>query len=224
VRRSSLHFIEVILALLPLLVGGGACAKYEYNLVRPPELSRHIGSSVDAVATIDPLEYRMRTVDNRLVLRIFNQADEPVELLGPRSAAVDPGGQSHPFHAQAIPPGAFIKLIIPPVRPQVYQPYYGPEIGFGVGAYRSVDARPYPHYEQGWPYWHTYPPYYRYAWPGPFVYPAYWGDPPYYFVMVDENDTYYWDWKDEGECRLILVYTRAGKEFTHDLLFRRQKM
>ena len=91
-------------------------------------------------------------------------------------------------------------------------------------AYHRVDARPYPHYEQGWPYWHTYQPYYRYAWPGPYRIRRRITMTNRYLVLVEENDTYYWDWKDQGECRLILVYTRAGKEFTHDLLFRRQKM
>src|SRR5689334_3077186 len=94
-------------AILALVLLSTGCAKYEYNLVRPEELTRHIGSSVDAVVTIDPLEYRMRSVDNRLVVRIFNHTEESIELLGPRSAAVDPNAQSHPIHGQTIPPGAF---------------------------------------------------------------------------------------------------------------------
>ena len=58
--------------------------KYEYNLVRPEEFSRHIGSKVDAVVTIDPLEYRMITVDNRLVLRIYNRTEDSIELSAQR--------------------------------------------------------------------------------------------------------------------------------------------
>jgi hypothetical protein len=189
----------LMLAPFLLLVGGSGCAKYEYSLVKPEELSRHVGTKVDAVVTIDPLEYRMLTVDNRLVLRIFNPNQQPVELLGARSATVDPKGQSHPLRSQTIVPGSFIKLIIPPIQPKVYDPYYGPNWGMGVGA--GVRASSHSH-----------------------CHSAANSSGPVYLMMMDESDTYYWDWSGEGECRLLLVYNRAGKEFTHEFLFRRQKM
>jgi len=67
----------VVLALLSALSG---CAKYEYNLVKPEAIARHIGRGTDEVFAVDPLEYRARTVDNRLVLRVFNPNPGP-ELL-----------------------------------------------------------------------------------------------------------------------------------------------
>ena len=63
---NSRHSWLVWSALLLACVGG--CAHYEYDLVRPPELSRHIGAKAWEVVTLDPLEYRLRTSDNRLVI------------------------------------------------------------------------------------------------------------------------------------------------------------
>jgi hypothetical protein len=65
------------------------------------------------VFRVDPLEYSMRTVDNRLVVRVFNPTDDAIELVGPRCSVVDPDGQSHPLRTQSIAPGSFIKLIFP---------------------------------------------------------------------------------------------------------------
>ena len=204
-------------AILVAAILSAGCAKYEYNLVRPPEQSRHIGSSVDAVVTLDPLEYRMRSADNRLVIRAYNGTQDAIELLGSKSAVVDPDGQSHPLRGQTIVPGSYIKLILPPMKPQVYDPYPGPYFGVGVGAYHRVEAYPFPRYGV-WPYGFQ-----RYGY-DPYFYDPYLYDPPRYFVLVDDNDSYYWNWKGEGECRLMLVYSRAGKEFTQEFLFRRQKM
>ena len=52
--------------------------------------------------------------------------------------------------------------------------------------------------------------------------PYYYG--PHYLAVYDENDTYFWDWRGEGEARAVLTYRRGDKEFRHDFLFRRQKM
>src|SRR5438067_6143668 len=142
--------------LAMLLLAAGGCAKYEYNLVKPTELSKHIGAGSDSVVSVDPLEYRLRTVDNRLVIRIFNPTDDVIELVGPKCSMVDPEGQSHPLRSQSIAPGSFIKLILPPPRPRVYDPYgggyWGPTVGVGVG-YR-VDACPYRRYREYDPYWY----------------------------------------------------------------------
>ena len=200
-RRSG-----VITALfMALCTLGGGCAKYEYNLVKPTELQRHIGKDADAVIPWDPLEYRMRTVDNRLVVRIFNPTQDIIEMVGPRCSVVDPEGQSHPLRTQTIAPGSFIKLIFPPPRPQVYD--YGPTFGVGVGY--QVDAYPYRYYPYGYdPYWNYYG--------------------PHYLAVYDENDTYYWEWKGEGETRAVLTFRRGNagdaKEFRHESVFRRQKM
>jgi hypothetical protein len=196
--RPSILAVACVFATLLTLSGAG-CAKYEYDLVKPSELQRHIGKNTDAVVPIDPLEYRMRTVDNRLVVRVFNPTEDVIELVGPRCTVVDPSGQSHPLRTQSIAPGSFIKLIFPPPRPQMYD--NGPTFGVGVGGGVRVDASRYRAYDPYWP-----------------------GYGPRYLTVYDENDAYYWDWKDEGEVRAVLTFHRGEKEFRHELVFRRQKM
>ena len=175
------------------------CARYEYDLVRPADLAQHIGSDRDTVVRISPMEYRMRSYENDLVIRIYNLTSDPIKLLGEQSDAVDPENQSHPLRSQTIAPGSFIKLILPPLRPQV-QPI-GPSIGIGFG------------YGSAYPY-------------GSGVFDP-WSDPswdmPRYYAVYDNN--YYWDWNDEGTVRLDLTYQRDDqKPFTQQLVFRRKKV
>ena len=84
-----------------LLLG---CARYEYDLIQPANLARHVGKTEESFA-IEPLEYRLVSIDNSLVMRIFNNSAEPITLEGTRSYAVPPTGQSHPLRPQTIAPG-----------------------------------------------------------------------------------------------------------------------
>jgi hypothetical protein len=119
-----------LLILLAVLVGG--CAKYEYVLVQGAASSPlTIGYEREVRVEVEPLQYRMISYENHLILMVYNPTGEVIELIGPRSAAVDPEGQAHPLPSQSIPPSSFVKLILPPVRPVYYQP--GPTFGFGVG-------------------------------------------------------------------------------------------
>ena len=203
-----------ILALFVFVVAaGGGCARYEYDLVEPREHTRHIGREVDQAVEIDPLTYRLRSVDNRLVMRVYNNTDESIELLGDKSTVVDPEGQSHPLLSQSIAPRSFIKLIIPPPRPQVYD--HGPTFGVGVGYGIHSSVVPTPH--DGLPdrrLFHTH----HNAWE------PYFRDSPQYFTVYDESDTFYWNWKGTGEARVNLVYRRGDSELRHAFVFRRVKM
>ena len=207
------------LLLSVTLIGGVGCARYEYDVVSPPQAAGHVGTKSDHTFALDPLEYRLRTLDNRLVLRVYNPTGENVTLLGARSTVVDPDGQSHPLVTQTIAPGgSFIKLILPPPRPRVYRG--GPTFGIGVGTRVGSAARRRGYYGYGgaydafddWPY----------------------DGGPRYMTVYDETDTYYWDWKGEGQVRLNLVYARDGgggddddepqraaPAFTHELGVRR---
>jgi len=188
-----------LFATIALLLGG--CAHYEYDLVQPVALTAHIATKADTVVRVDPLEYRLRTVDNRLVVQVFNQTDDDVQLLGERSSVVDPEGQSHPLRGGPIPPHSFLKLILPPMRPQVYDS--GPTWGLGVGVGVGRSERRDPFYDPAMAGFH---------------------DEPRYLSIHDENDTRYWDWNGEGDARLSLVFQRAGSEFKQDFAFRRRKM
>jgi hypothetical protein len=194
-----------VLATVALLAG---CARYEYDVVAPEQATGHVGTKAWHRFTLDPLEYRLRAVDNRLVMHVHNPTDDPVTLLGAQSSAVDPRGQSHPLRTQTIAAGnSYIKIILPPPRPRVYRG--GPTIGFGVGTTigrargRGV---------------------YGGAGYGIDDYPH--DDEPRYMTVYDDADTVYWDWKGEGQVRLNLVYQAPGREapFTHALTIRRGKV
>jgi len=184
--------------LVALLMLAGGCTRYEFDLVQPADLASHIGRDAQTVIKRDELEYRMQTVDSRLLMHVINSTDDPIELIGQESTAVDPAGQSHPFRSQSIAPHSYIKLIFPPMRP-----YYraGPTFGLGVGihAYHGHGA----YWGDGWydPFW----------------------DEPRYFAVVDETDTLYWNWEGEGEARVRLSYRRGREVFHHDFVFKRRK-
>jgi len=183
---------SVLLILVAFLTG---CAHYEYNIIQPDDLRAHIGSKIDHVITRDPLEYHFRSYDNRLVIRVFDHTNEPITLVGDRSTAVDPKGQSHPLRSQTIAPQSYVKLILPPIRPRIDT--VGPTFGIGIGT--RVDARderaPFPH-----------------------------GYDPNYLVAYGEDEVYYWDWPGESDVSLTLVFRRADKEFQQAFTFHRQKM
>ena len=192
-HRST--FAVVCLALFCL--GAGGCT-YEYDVVEPPDLAGHVGSKSDYVIKRDPLDYRMITYDNRLVIRVFNPTADPIILVGERSTLVDPSGQSHPLRGQTIAPQSFIKLILPPLRPQLEPgPSYGVGFGVGLSERRYFDRYGY--------------------WPGSRDW-----DGPNYLVVVDDN-ALYWDWDGQTEVRLTLAYDRAGKPFSDSFVFKRVK-
>jgi hypothetical protein len=185
----------VSLMFISLLVTG--CAKYEYDIVSPPDLQGHIGAKSDTTTTVDPLVYRWRTVDNRLVVRVFNPTQDPIELLGEKSTVVAPTGESHPLRGQTIAPQSHAKLILPPRRPRVYNS--GPTFGVGVGMH--ADGR-----DRGYPYYNDHL------------------DEPRYLAVYDGDNALYWDWNGETEVRLTLVYQRNQESLRHEFVIRRRKM
>ncbi len=184
-----------------LLLLASGCAKYEYNIVEPQDLTAHIGSKTDHVVARAPLEYRLRSYDNRLVMQIFNPTDQPISLSGDRSFVVSPNGQSHPLRSQTVAPGSFIKVILPPPRPRIYQP--GPSFGVGIGT--TVGHRHHRH-----PHFHYHNPLDS--------------QPRYLAAWADADETYYWDWRGQNEVTMTLVFRGPKDEFKHAWRFRRQKM
>jgi hypothetical protein len=181
-----------------------ACARYEYDLVEPPDLARHIGTKSDEVIELEPLVYHLRSYDNRLVMRIENATEDPIRLVGDRSYVVDPAGQSHPLRSLTAAPHSFIKLILPPPRP-----YYrsGSNIGFGIGV--------------GVGHFHRHGFY-----GGGLYYPFYdpWFDEPRYYTLYEPGDATYWDWDGETDVKLKLVYQRGDRTFEDKFTFHRKKM
>jgi len=204
----------LILSLVALSFLSG-CAHYEYDLVNPPDLARHISSKSDELVRVDPLEYRLRTYENRLVMSVVNPTPDPITLAGDRSYVVDPAGQSHPLRVQTIAPDTYIRLVLPPMRPGYYQSNPNIGIGFGVG---------YSHYHGGG---HYYGGGHRYGYGyGAFGYDPFFYDQPQYYTYYDESDNTYWNWEGQTSIRLHLVYFRAGNRepFMQDFTFARKKM
>jgi len=114
-----------MLAALPLmmniLIGGCAPVGFEANLESGGS-TVDVSDSQDTVIAAQPLQFRMRAVESRLVLWIDNVSDTPVELLGDSSDVVDPEGGAHPIAGQTISPGAPLKLILPPMALGESQP------------------------------------------------------------------------------------------------------
>ena len=192
--RSAPALLRITLLALASVSAG--CARYEYEIVEPPDLRQHVGSDADVVFSRSPLVYRLRSFENHLVVQIQNPTPQPIQLLGGQSYVVDPQGQSHPLAMVTIAPQAFIKLILPPVPPEPVPT--GPSIGFGF----TVDASRSP----------TTYPLTRPEWMRPV------------FAVADiAND--YWSWEGETDVRASLAFRQGDQpSFTHAFVFRRRKM
>ncbi len=189
-----------LLAMIFLL---GGCAHYEYDLTSPPDLSRHIGAKGDEVIQRDPLEYRLRAVEDRLVMTIYNPTNDPIGLLGDRSYVVAPSGQSHPIRSQTIAPHTFIRLILPPMH--AFYRDAGPTFGIGIGLSSGYGYRGYRRYD-------------------PFFYDFYNYGYPRYISYYDPSDATYWNWEGESDVRLHLLFERNKETFAQDFAFHRKKM
>lgn len=192
------------LSALVLTVAGG-CVHYEYDVVQPPDLARHVGTRQWESFRVDALEYRLRTSDDRLVMLVYNRGERTVKLSGPDSAAVDPRGESHPLQSRTIPRDSYVKLILPPPPPQVRS--YGPTFGFGVGmGYTRRFGRP---YGDGLGF-------------GSGMYDDF---EPRYYSVYDPNDRTYFNWPGDSDLRLLLTFQAEGGEgFRHEFVLRRRKM
>jgi hypothetical protein len=171
------------------------CARYEYQLVQPQHFAGHIGRD-DFEVKLDPLAYRFNAIDNRLVVRIENPTNDKIQLRGNESYVVDPQGQSHSLRSISIAPRSWVKLIVPPPRPVVYDT--GPTFGVGFGTRIGMnDDR------------HDVEPL---------------DDRPRFLAIYDDDESYYWDLKGEGEMRIRFSYERSGKAFDDDFVLRRVRM
>jgi hypothetical protein len=203
--RMTARAPALLLSTILLTLAGG-CVHYEYDVVRPADLARHVGTKQWETFRIDQLEYRLRTSDERLVVLVYNRGERTVKLSGPDSAAIDPHGESHPLQSRTIPRDSYVKLILPPPPPQVRS--YGSTLGLGVGAgYSRVYGG---HYRDGFGF-------------GSGTYPD--DMEPRYYSVYDPGDRTYFDWPGDSDLRLLLAYQiEGGDNFRHEFLLRRRKM
>ena len=193
----------LLMSVLPACTSG--CVRYEYDLLQPPDLARHVGTTSWTTLQLDDLEYRLRTSDNRLVALVYNRGERTIKLSGEDSAAVDPRGESHPLQGRTVPRDSHVRLLFPPARPQVRS--YGPTFGFGVGVgYSRRFGRP---YRDGLGF-------------GSEMYDDL---EPRYYSVYDRNDRTYYQWPGGTDLRVLLAYEREGGEpFRHEFVFRRRRM
>jgi hypothetical protein len=205
VRRFILHALSGI--LLFALFG---CARYEYEVVRPPDLAGHIGSKAWVALRRGDVEYRAISSDNRLVMRLYNRGEVQVKLLGADSAVVDPRGESRPLLGATIPPGSYVTRIFPPPRPTVQRT--GPGIGFGVGAGYAGAQR-----VRGSRYrYHRHPHHFH---------SGFSSFERRYDTVYDPNDRTHFDWPGETSVRFLFTLEReVGELIRHEFLIRRTKM
>ena len=205
----------MFLRLLPLLLLLPGCVRYDYDVVQPSGLAGRVGTKSWVSMRRDELEYRLRTVDDRLVMLVYNRGERPVKLLGADSAAVDPRGESHPLQSATILPGSHVRRIFPPPRPRVER--YGPTFGIGAGVGYGYGG--------------------RFHGRDHFGYGAFDDVGPRYYSVYDSNDRTYFNWPGNSDLRLLLAYQRgltgetesaAGESgddiFRHDFTFRRRRM
>lgn len=182
-----------------LAVIAAGCARYQCEIVQPPDLARHVPEDHDVVFSRGPLVYRLRSYQNHLVIQIENETSEPIQLLGGRSFVVDPEGQSHSLQEETMAPQTFIKLVLPPIVPEITP--VGPVIGIGLGV-NSI-----------------YGPGYDLSFENPS-----WLRPRYYAAPDVENR--YWKWDGETDVRLSLSFSQVGSAqapFTQEFVFHRRK-
>ena len=190
--------------ILFLALAAAGCARYEFDLVTPTDLARHIGANADTVLSIDPLVYRLRVVENRLVMFIENPADDPIFFLGDQSFVVDPGRQSHPFRSEVIAPHSYIRRVLPPLPPPYY--YYRPEPAFGFGlGFGVVSVHRFHH---------------AYA-PGAAAAVT---EEPKYEIIYEAAEFPYWTWPPESQVRLSLTFRRADRTFHDEFTFRKTRV
>lgn len=189
-----------ICCLSMLLVG---CTNYNYIVTDSTHLSQRISKDTETTLKIDPVIYGMVVKENRLVLIIKNTLTDPIELLGAKSTVVDQKGQSHPLRSQTIAPNAFVKLILPPLRPR-FETTPSSSLMFGVQARRDSSALP---DTASLPASITSRP-----------------AEPVYLDYFSDTDPYYWDFDGEGEIRLLITYQKSdGTVWTDQFTIYRQK-
>lgn len=92
------------------------CATIEFDAT--PEGAAQpvrVGNDQDVQIALAPLQYRMRADEGHLIVWIENPTNVAVELVGDKSAVVDPQGDAHPLRDQMILPGESVKAVFPPV-------------------------------------------------------------------------------------------------------------
>ena len=186
------------------------CTSYDFHVTEAPGVDRVVSSVPERLAT-ENMTYHMQAKENRLVVQIFNETEEMVQLLGEQSFVVDTGGASHPLRSQAIAPHSFAKLILPTLRPRFERQGFG--FGVGTTVSNSTPYAPYhayapygrPYYDSG--YFPYYPDPYYSNFSDDYSYNA---APVQYMDSYEDANNFYWDWDGQAPIRLSITYQFGG--------------
>jgi len=192
-----------VLSVFCLAMAGG-CVNYAYDVTPTGVATFRVPADRFAPIPQGPVDYRFRTIDNHLVVQVWNATHDPVRIVAEKSVVVDPYGRSHGIRPMVIAPGSFVRFIVPPVLRTVAEPGWTVGVGFGVGG-------GFGHYHHGRFY-------------GGGFYDPFWFDEPRYVTVV-EGEQAYWEWDGaDGEARLILVIEHQGHQFTQELRITRSRI
>jgi hypothetical protein len=183
----------VILLGIGLTSLSGGCAQFEFD-VTPAGSNEpvHVATTDDAHLSDNPLRYRFRADDGRLVMWIENPTQVAIELLGRKSSVIDPDDVDHPLHGRTIGPMSSIKEILPPLESQGEQ------------------AAP-----------NSLTPINPYDQPGFIAVPGI-GQPD--SIAGDSQESLYmWQWDDESEIHIHLVFIQSGRQFEQRFTIHRVK-
>lgn len=177
-------------ALSSLLTG---CAQYGFDIRgEGGQQALHVGTSPDTLLADDPVRYRMRAVEGRLIMWINNPTTDPIELLGDKSSVTDPDGVDHPLRDQIIAPLSSIKEVLPPLENFAENP--APNAPEPVNPYDRSGFIPTPDLGAATP--------------------------------TDSNSRdsiYFWQWDDESEIRLDLIFQQGQRQFEQRFIIGRVK-
>jgi hypothetical protein len=185
--------MRVIFCLLLVVVSG--CTSYRYEVADRDEGRLQVRKDQDLVLQAAPAELRLRQVESRCVVLVTNPTTQPFEIEAGGSTVVDPTGQSRSIAGQLVPPGAYVKYILPPV--EEYAPR-GPQFQIGLG---MMVQNP----------------------PSPAVPEV--GDGPREAVYLSpgSRNMEYWEWPGPGQIRLLLSLKQGDSPQRHEIVLRRIK-
>ena len=176
-----------------LMLGG--CASYQFRIVEPVSAAGAVEQEA-VVFEMQPLEYHLASVGDRLGVRVVNPTGDVVTLLGERSYVVDPSGETQPMRGGSIAPDSHITMLLPP---ELRYGSTAPRVGVGIGVGSGFRGG---HVGTGF-YGHR------------------WSDYPRHRYVLEGGP--YWQWTT-GRVRLRLVYDQQGETFEHDFVFERVRV
>ncbi|HEX4055589.1 MAG TPA: hypothetical protein VHX86_15095 [Tepidisphaeraceae bacterium] len=192
-RRNAIRTLFAWIVGGATVLSAAGCAQYGFDIRGDGgQQALHVGTSPDTLLADDPLRYRMRALDGRLIIWIANPTPDPIELLGDKSSITDPDGIDHPLHDQIIAPLSSIKEVLPPLENSAENPAPGPPEP--VNPYQRSGFIPTPDLGAATP-----------------------------TEANSRDDLYVWQWDDESEIRLDLIFQQGQRRFEQRFIIRRVK-